>query len=121
MISREQVSKRSVISSEYYKQQSHKLTKSSVAKDIQMIIEDRIENDTNQLANITNVRIRTRTCRDNLSHNHTQIDLFKPTYSEQPKCWKFITSTTDVAEPEEIVLSVQGIITHMDLPPFMKR
>jgi hypothetical protein len=51
----------------------------------------------------------------------TQIDLFKPTYSEQPKCWKFTTSTTDVAEQEEIVLSVQGIITHMDLPPFKKR
>jgi hypothetical protein len=41
-------------------------------------------------------------------------------YSEQPKSWKFIVPNTNVTEQEEVVLSVQGIITHMDLPPFTK-
>ena len=42
-------------------------------------------------------------------------------YSEQPKSWKFIVPNTDVTEQEEVVLSVQGIIMHMDFPPFTKR
>ena len=58
--------------------------------------------------------------KDNYSRS-LQIELLKPTYSEQPKSWKFIVPNTDVTEQEEVVLSVQGIITHTDLPPFTKR
>lgn len=41
--------------------------------------------------------------------------------SESPKCWRFIVPNEDASENEELVLSLQGIISHKDLPPILRR
>lgn len=65
MISQEQVSKQSFFF--LYFIESYKPTKSSTAKDLQGITEDRLgaQNNTIQLTNITDVRVQTETRRDN--------------------------------------------------------
>lgn len=40
------------------KQLMHKLTEPFAAKDLQATMEDRMKNDTNQLASLTNVRVQ---------------------------------------------------------------
>jgi hypothetical protein len=70
MISQEQVSKQSFFYYVFlflYFIESYKPTKSSAAKDLQGITEDRLgaQNNTIQLTNITDVRVQTETRRDN--------------------------------------------------------
>ena len=92
-----------------------------LAKVLAEIAEDRIKCDSDQLANIIDIRSNSTAPDPVLTCTNMQFDALKPVFDNIPRCWRFITSNGDSAEQEELVLSVQGIITQMDLPPVTRR
>jgi hypothetical protein len=50
-----------------------------------------------------------------------QIDNLKPVLNEKPTYWRLVIPTTEASQSEELVLSMQGVITSKDLPPMLKR
>ena len=50
-----------------------------------------------------------------------QIDTFIPVPNKKPTNWRLVIPGSDVAQVEELVLSIQGVITSKDLPPVLKK
>ena len=49
------------------------------------------------------------------------MDEPKPILGEHPQHWKLTFTNNESSEHEELVLRMQGIITHKDLPPITRQ
>jgi hypothetical protein len=90
-------------------------------KSLQSFIKDRHSNDMYQLSHIENVSLYSPIQRVVLTPSQARIDNLKPVLNEKPTYWRLVIPTTEASQSEELVLSMQGVITSKDLPPVVKR
>jgi hypothetical protein len=103
----------------YHETPPHRTT--ITEKSLQSFIEDRHRNDIYQLSRIENVRLKFRIQRTSLTLSQAQIEKFKPVLNEKPTYWRLTIPISEAAQSEELVLSMQGVITSKDLPPVLKK
>jgi hypothetical protein len=53
--------------------------------------------------------------------NQTQIDKLQPALNDKPTYWRLTIPTSDASQSEELVVSMQGVITNKDLPPVLEK
>jgi hypothetical protein len=56
-----------------------------------------------------------------LTLNQAEIDKLQPVLNDKPTYWWLTIPTSDAGQSEELVLSMQGVITNKDLPPVLHK
>jgi hypothetical protein len=89
-------------------------------KSLQYFIEDR-HDDKYQLSHVEKVRIDLRRQKAILTLKQTEIDKLNPVLNNKPTYWRLTVPTSNTDKSEELVLSMQGVITNKDLPPILQK
>jgi hypothetical protein len=88
---------------------------------LQSLTEDRHQDGKYQLSHIEKVRIKFLEQKTIFILSQAQLDKLRPVLNEKPTYWRLVIPNAESDQSEELVLSMQGVITNKELPPVLNK